>query len=89
MTPVRRNRPSAIASRPSTPRISTRSVLTSSSTGTHSGSFIGENPTGEVISCMVLGMDRVEDGKIILHFATPNLFPFVMMGISAPALALV
>lgn len=57
-------------------------------TGTHSGSFIGETPTGDEISFMVLGMDRVEDGKITLHYATPDLFPFVMMGIGTPAPAL-
>ncbi len=52
-------------------------------TGTHSGSFIGETPTGREISFIVLGMDRVENGKITLHYATPDLFPFVMMGIDA------
>ena len=58
-------------------------------TGTHSGSFIGETPTGGEISFIVLGMDRVEDGKITLHYATPDLVPFVMMGIGAgqPAMA--
>jgi len=57
-------------------------------TGTHSGSFIGETPSGAEISFFVLGMDRVEDGKITLHYATPDLFPFVMMGIGASAPAL-
>lgn len=57
-------------------------------TGTHIGSFIGENPIGAEISFIVLGTDRVEDGKITLHYATPDLFPFVMMGIGTPAPAL-
>jgi predicted ester cyclase len=57
-------------------------------TGTHTGSFIGETPTGEEISFTVLGMDRVEDGKITLHYAIPDLFPFVMMGIGSPEPAL-
>ena len=58
-------------------------------TGTHSGSFIGETPTGREISFIVLSMDRVENGKITLHYATPDLFPFIMMGIghADPALA--
>ena len=56
-------------------------------TGIHSGSFIGETPTGDEISFIVLGMDRVENGKITLHYATPDLFPFVLMGIGHAAAA--
>jgi predicted ester cyclase len=38
-------------------------------TGTHSGSFMGASPTNKRISWGVLLMDRVVDGKIVLHYA--------------------
>ncbi len=52
-------------------------------TGTHIGSFIGEPPSGQEITFLVVGMDRVEDGKITLHYGIPDLFPFLMLARAA------
>jgi predicted ester cyclase len=38
-------------------------------TGTHLGSFMGVAPTNKRVSWSVLLMDRVVDGKIVLHYA--------------------
>jgi predicted ester cyclase len=38
-------------------------------TGTHSGPFMGVAPTNRRLSWNVLLMDRVVDGKIVLHYA--------------------
>jgi len=40
--------------------------------GTHRGAFMGAAPTGAEISFLVLSLDRVEDGKITLHYGLPD-----------------
>lgn len=46
------------------------SVVTA--TGTHMGSFLGLPPTGKKVSFMVLGLERIVDGKIVEHWALPD-----------------
>lgn len=60
----------------------------SSVTGTHVGSFVGEPPSDQEITFLVVCMDRVEDGKITLHYGIPDVFPFLMLaraGAAVPA----
>jgi len=52
-------------------------------TGAHVGSFVGEPPSGQEITFLVVGMDRVEDGKITLHYAVPDVFPFLTIARAA------
>jgi len=40
--------------------------------GTHQGAFLGIEPTGKPVQFMVLGIDRVVDGKIVQHWALPD-----------------
>jgi predicted ester cyclase len=40
--------------------------------GTHRGAFMGVAPTGKEISFIVLMMNRIEDGKIVLHYGLPD-----------------
>jgi predicted ester cyclase len=42
--------------------------------GTHQGPFLGVAPTGKPVEFMVLMIDQVADGKIVLHYAIPDLF---------------
>jgi predicted ester cyclase len=46
-------------------------------TGTHLGSFMGVAPTKKVMSWNVLLMDRVVDGRIVLHHANNS---WVLLG---------
>src|SRR5829696_5848325 len=40
--------------------------------GTHRAEFLGVPPTGKAVAFMVLGIDRVVDGKIVQHWALPD-----------------
>jgi predicted ester cyclase len=42
--------------------------------GTHQNPFLGIPATGKAISFMVIGLDRIVDGKIIEHWALPDFF---------------
>jgi predicted ester cyclase len=46
------------------------SVVTA--TGTHTGPFLGLPPTGNKVRFMVLGLERIVDGKIVHHWALPD-----------------
>ena len=41
---------------------------------THEQSFLGIPATGKQVSFMVIGLDRIEDGKIVEHWALPDFF---------------
>lgn len=43
-------------------------------TGTHEGTFLGAEPTGNEIDIMGIGVVRVEDGKIAERWANFDLF---------------
>lgn len=47
--------------------------------GTHQGPLLGIEPTGRSISTLVITVDRVVDGKIVLHYGLPD-----WMGILGP-----
>ena len=57
--------------------------------GTHQGAFMGAAPSGRDVSFLVLMMNRVEDGKIVLHYGLPDwmaiLPPIGVMPDLAPA----
>ena len=40
--------------------------------GTHLGTFMGVGPTNKQVKLTVLLMDRIEDGKIVLHYANAD-----------------
>lgn len=40
--------------------------------GTHLGPFMGLPPTGKQISYSVIAMDRVQNGRIVGHWANPD-----------------
>jgi predicted ester cyclase len=40
--------------------------------GTHRAAFLGIPATGKQVQFMVLGIDRVVDGKIVQHWALPD-----------------
>ena len=40
--------------------------------GTHRGPFMGLAPTGKPVSFMLLLIDRIEDGRIVQHWAIPD-----------------
>lgn len=40
--------------------------------GTHRGAFMGIPPTGREVQFMVLGVDRVVDGRVVEHWALPD-----------------
>jgi predicted ester cyclase len=40
--------------------------------GTHRGAFMGVAPTGRELSFLVLSVDRVEAGRITLHYGLPD-----------------
>ncbi len=46
--------------------------------GTHQGTFMGVAPTGREVAFMVLMMDQVVDGKIVLHFALPDMLSLLV-----------
>ena len=48
--------------------VATRATLR----GTHRGEFMGVAPTGQQFTFSVLLMDRIEDGKIVLHHANAD-----------------
>jgi predicted ester cyclase len=43
-------------------------------TGTHQNEFLGIPATGKKVSFMVIGLDRIVDGKIVEHWALPDFF---------------
>jgi steroid delta-isomerase-like uncharacterized protein len=40
--------------------------------GTHSGDYMGVPATGERVSCTVLGVARIEDGKLVEHWGVTD-----------------
>ena len=40
--------------------------------GTHTGAFMGVAPTGKQISFIVVMMNRIENGKVVLHYGIPD-----------------
>jgi len=40
--------------------------------GTHRGPFMGIAPTGKQVSFMLLVIDRIEDNKVVEHWAIPD-----------------
>jgi C-1 hydroxylase len=40
--------------------------------GTHTGEFLGHPPTGKRISCTLMGLVRVDDGKVIEHWGVAD-----------------
>lgn len=40
--------------------------------GTHQAAFLGAPPTGKSVQFMVLGIDRVVEGKVVEHWALPD-----------------
>jgi C-1 hydroxylase len=46
------------------------SLLTMS--GTHTGEFLGHPPTGKRISCTLMGLVRVSNGKVIEHWGVSD-----------------
>lgn len=40
--------------------------------GTHTGEFLGHPPTGKRISCTLMGLVRVENGKVIEHWGVAD-----------------
>src|SRR5882672_9925458 len=58
--------------------VATRATLT----GTHLGSFMGVQPTNQRLTWSVLLMDRIEEGKIVLHHANADwLSVLVKLGV--------
>lgn len=53
--------------------------------GTHQGPFMGITPTGKQVSFMLLLIDRIEDGKIVQHWAIPDFLSlFQQLGVPGP-----
>lgn len=42
--------------------------------GTHEGTFMGIEPTGKPFEIQAMGFARLEDGKIVERWGTPDLF---------------
>ena len=40
--------------------------------GTHQGEFMGIPATGKSVSFMVIGIDVIEEGKLVQHWALPD-----------------
>lgn len=40
--------------------------------GTHRGHYMGFAPTGRQVSVMLLLIERIEDGRIVQHYALPD-----------------
>ena len=49
-----------------------RVVTRMTATGTHTGSYMGVPPSGKRISCNVIGISRVKDGKIVEHWGVTD-----------------
>jgi predicted ester cyclase len=45
--------------------------------GTHQGEWMGIAATGKPVSFMVLGIDIVEDGKVVQHWALPDFMSLI------------
>jgi predicted ester cyclase len=53
--------------------------------GTHLGEFMGVAPTGKQFTLSVLLMDKIEDGKIVLHYANADwIGVLVKLGVVPP-----
>jgi predicted ester cyclase len=48
------------------------------SSGEHTGSFMGHEPTGKKFSIDVIDVARVENGKITEHWGVPDRFALLM-----------
>ncbi|MEU3626410.1 hypothetical protein BS329_08910 [Amycolatopsis coloradensis] len=49
-------------------RVATRMTAT----GTHTGSYMGKEATGNKVSCSVFGVARVQDGKLVEHWGVTD-----------------
>ncbi|WP_414938291.1 ester cyclase [Amycolatopsis sp. cmx-11-51] len=49
-------------------RVATRMTAT----GTHTGSYMGKEATGNKVSCSVFGIARVQDGKLVEHWGVTD-----------------
>jgi predicted ester cyclase len=61
--------------------VTTRKVFN----GTHSGNFLGIEPTGRSVSFDIIDVLRVQDGRITDHWGVLNIFA-LMQQITAPAM---
>jgi len=48
------------------------------SSGEHTGSFMGHEPTGKKFSIDVMDVVRIENGKIMEHWGVPDRFALLM-----------
>jgi len=61
--------------------VATRATLR----GTHRGTFMGVAPTNQQLTFSVLLMDKIVDGKIVLHYANADwISVLVKLGVVAP-----
>jgi C-1 hydroxylase len=49
-----------------------RVVTRMTANATHSGAYLGFPPTGKKINCSVMGIARIEDGKIAEHWGVTD-----------------
>ena len=55
-------------------------------TGTHTGSFMNNPPTGKKFSIDIIDVARFRDGKIIEHWGVPDRFAMIMqLGMLQPS----
>jgi predicted ester cyclase len=55
------------------------------STGEHTGSFMGHQPTGKKFSIDVIYIARIENGKLVEHWGMPDRFALLMqLGVLQP-----
>jgi len=47
-------------------------VTTATARGTHSGRWLGLEPTGKTVEIFVVDLDRVRGGKIVEHWGAAN-----------------
>jgi steroid delta-isomerase-like uncharacterized protein len=63
-----------------------RVVTRMTASATHSGHFLGFPPTGKKINCAVIGIARIEEGKIAEHWGvTDELAMMAQIGMLPPA----
>jgi len=55
--------------------------------GTHRGVLLGVPPTGKEVTFLVIAVDRVVDGKIVLHYGLPDWLAMLGPIGAVPALA--